>query len=171
MHPINEMHAALILYFGGEKRGSLLFLMAGGAAIAGALYLWVSGSPHRAMGWPLVAVALLQLAVGWTVFSRTDAKVKELHSLLAKAPADFLGAETPRMAAVRKGFRLYKTVEIVLLAIGLAGAFRFQERLDLHAASVGLAIQAGLMLVFDLYAESRAAQYVEQMRRLADSRS
>ncbi len=167
MHPVNEMHAAVIHYFAGEKRASLLFLMAGGGAVAAALYLWGSGSPHKAMAGPLVAVALIQLAVGWTVFSRTDRQTRELHSLLANAPADFLRVEEPRMAAVRKSFRIYKAIEIVLLAAGLLGALLLQDRLDPHAASAGLAIQAGLMLVFDLYAESRAAAYVEPMRRLS----
>lgn len=169
MHPVNEMHAAVINYLEGERRASLLLLVAGGGAIAASAYLWGNGSPHRAMAGPLVAVALIQLAVGWTVFSRTNRQGRELHTLLARSPADFLGAEAPRMAAVRKSLLLYRGIEIVLLVAGLLGAFRFQGRLDLHATAAGLAIQAGLMLVFDLCAEGRAAAYADQMRRLAGS--
>lgn len=169
MNPVNEMHAAIITYFTAEKRESLLFLIAGAAAIAVSLYLWMTASPHRAMGWPLTAIALIQIVVGWTVFARTDSQMKGLHTLLNKDKAAYSAAEVPRMETVRKSFRIYKAIEIVLLAAGLAGAFFLKDRVTLHAVSVGLALQAGLMLVFDLYAESRAEVYVEQIRRLTSS--
>jgi hypothetical protein len=169
MNPVNEMHAAIITYFTAEKRESLLFLMAGAAAIAASVYLWATGSPHRAMAWPLTAVALIQIVVGWTVYARTDGQMKDLHTLLAKDKAAYAAAEVPRMEAVQKSFRVYKAIEIALLAAGLAGAFFLKDRIVLHAVSVGLALQAGLMLVFDLQAESRAEVYVEQIRRLISS--
>lgn len=166
MNPVNEMHAAIITYFTAEKRESLLFLMAGAAAIAASIYLWATGSPHRAMAWPLTAIALIQIAVGWTVYARTDGQMKSLHTLLNQDKAAFSMAETPRMETVRKSFRVYKAIEIALLAAGLAGALFLRDRAALHAVAVGLALQAGLMLVFDLYAESRAEVYVEQIRQL-----
>jgi hypothetical protein len=173
MDPVNEMHAAIINYFAGEKRESLLFLMTGAAAIGASVYLWTTGSPHRAMGWPLTAVALIQIVVGWTVYARTDRQAKDLHGLLARGLARdktaYSAAETPRMEAVQRSFRVYKAIEIALLAAGLAGAFFLRDRVALHAVAVGLALQAGLMLVFDLYAESRAEVYVEHIRRLAGS--
>jgi hypothetical protein len=169
MDPVNEMHAAIITYFAGEKRESLLFLMTGAAAIGASVYLWTTGSPHRAMGWPLTAVALIQIVVGWTVYARTDRQAKDLHTLLAKDKAAYSAAEIPRMETVQRSFRVYKAIEIALLVAGLLGAFLLRDRPALHAVAVGLALQAGLMLVFDLYAESRAEAYVEHIRRLAGS--
>lgn len=166
MDPVNEMHAAVITYFSAEKRESLLFLMAGAAAVGASGYLWITGSPHRAMAWPLTAVALIQIVVGWTVYTRTGRQVKDLHTLLARDRVAYAAAEIPRMETVEKSFRVYKAVEIALLAAGLAGIFLFRDRMALHAVASGLVLQAGLMLVFDLYAESRAAVYVEQIRRL-----
>ncbi len=166
MNPVNEMHVAIIHYFTAEKRESLLFLMAGAAAIAASVFFWVTASPHRAMGWPLTAIALIQIGVGWTVFTRTDSQMKDLHTLLNTDKAAYAAAEIPRMETVQRSFKIYKAIEIVLLAAGLAGAFFLKDRVALHAVSVGLALQAGLMLVFDLYAESRAGVYVEQIQRL-----
>lgn len=166
MDPVNEMHAAVISYFSGEKRESLLFLIAGGAAIAVSVWFWMARSPQRAMGWPLAAVALIQLVVGWTVYSRTDRQARDLHTLLAKDPPAFAGAEIPRMEAVRKSFRIYKAIEIALLVAGLAGMLFLRARPGFYWASLGLALQAALMLVFDLIAERRADVYVEQIRRL-----
>ena len=167
MDPVNEMHAAVITYFSAEKRESLLFLMAGGAAIAGSVWLWVTGSPYRAMVWPLAGIAVIQLVVGWTVWSRTDRQVRDLHTLLAKDPAAYAGAEVPRMETVQKSFRIYKAIEIALLAAGLLGIFLLRDRPALHAAAIGLVLQAGLMLAFDLVAERRADVYVDRVRRFA----
>lgn len=166
MDPVNQMHAALITYFSGEKRESLLFLMVGGAAIAVSVYFWATGNPQRAMGYPLVAVALIQLGVGWTVWSRTDRQVKDLHALLAKDPKAFVGAEIPRMEKVRTSFQLYKWIEILLLTAGAIGMLLWRDRPTVHAITLGLALQASLMLVFDLMAERRADAYVEQIRKL-----
>jgi hypothetical protein len=167
MDPVNEVHAAIITYFSAEKRESLLFLMAGAAAIGASGYLWITGSPHRAMAWPLTAIALIQIAVGWTVYARTDRQVKDLHTLLAKDRTAYAAAEIQRMETVQKSFRIYKAIEIALLAVGLAGIFLFQDRVELHAIASGLVLQAGLMLVFDLYAESRAEVYLERIRPIS----
>jgi hypothetical protein len=166
MDPVNEMHVAVITYFVGEKRESLLFLMAGGAAIAASVYLWVTSSPLRAMAFPFVGIALIQLAVGWTIYSRTDRQAQELHTLLAKDSPAFTRTELPRMEKVQRSFRIYKAIEIALLAAGFAGIFLLRDRSALDAVSLGLALQAALMLVFDLAAERRADLYLAEIRRL-----
>lgn len=166
MNPVNDMHAALITYFSGEKRESLLFLMVGGAAIAISVYFWMTENPQRAMGYPLVAVALIQLLVGWTIWSRTDRQAKDLHTLLAKNPGAYVGAEVPRMVKVRKSFQIYKWIEILLLTAGAVGMLVWRERPTLHAVALGLALQSSLMLVFDLVAERRADIYFEHIRKL-----
>jgi len=166
MDPVNEMHAAVITYFSAEKRESLLFLMAGGAAIAASVWLWSTGSSYRAMVWPLAGIAVIQLVVGWTVWSRTDRQVRDLHTLLARDPAAYVSTEVPRMEVVQKNFRIYKAIEIALLAAGLLGIFLLRDRPALHAAAIGLILQAGLMLAFDLVAERRADVYLDQVRRL-----
>lgn len=166
MDPINEMHVAVITYFSGEKRESLLFLMAGGAAIAASVYLWATASPLRTMAFPLVAIALIQLAVGWTIYSRTDRQARELHTLLANDPPAYARSEVLRMGKVQRSFRIYRAIEIVLLAAGLIGVFFLRDRPALYAASLGLALQAALMLAFDFAAERRAEIYLAEIRRL-----
>ena len=105
MKPVNEMHAAVITYFAAEKRESLLFMALGFAAIAVSVALWRIGSPYRGMGFPLAAIALIQIVVGGTVYFRTDAQVLGLHKQLAGDPAAFVAAELPRMETVRGASR------------------------------------------------------------------
>jgi hypothetical protein len=166
LKPVNEMHAAMVTYFAAEKRESLLFMIVGLAAIAASVWLWRSGSPWRGMAYPLVAVALIQISAGGTVYFRTDAQALALHKQLASDPAGYLAAERPRMERVRRGFTLYKGIEIGLLVLGLAGFFLLRGRQTLFAASCGLMLQSALMLGTDLVAERRAEIYKEQIRRL-----
>lgn len=166
MSPISEMHAAVITYFSGEKRESLLFLAAGVLALLASLFLVRTGSPLRGMAWPLSAVALIQLVVGGTVYARTDAQVRGLHAQLQGDPRAYAAAEVPRMTTVRRSFTVYKTIEMALLTAGLAGIYLFRDRQTLYAVSLGLALQAALMLAFDLAAERRADLYVEQINTL-----
>ena len=168
MNPVNDMHVAIIRYFTAEKRESLLFMLAGMAAIAAAVYLWRSGSPYRGMGYPLAAIALIQIVVGGTVYFRTDAQALALHKQLAGDPRAYVAAETPRMETVQKSFVIYRWIEIALLALGVLGYFLVRDRQTLWAVSLGLMLQAALMLAMDFFAERRAEVYMERLRALAD---
>lgn len=167
MNPINEAHAAIITYFKGEKRESLLFMAAGFASIAASVFLWRTDSAWQGMAYPLIAVALIQIVVGSTVYFRTDAQVLGLHTQLASDPAAYRAAELPRMETVRRSFNLCKGVEITLLVLSIAGYFFFRERQTLFAVSNGLMLQSALMLALDLVAERRADVYMDHIRRLA----
>ena len=169
MSPISEMHAAVITYFSGEKRESLLFLAAGVLALGASLFLVRTGSPLRGMAWPLTAVALIQLVVGGTVYARTDSQVRGLHAQLQGDPRAYAAAELPRMTTVRRSFMVYKAIEIALLAAGLAGIFLFRDRETLYAVCLGLALQAALMLAFDLAAERRADVYIDGIHALVQA--
>jgi hypothetical protein len=168
VNPVNDMHVAIIRYFTAEKRESLLFMLVGMAAVAAAVFLWRTGSPWRGMGYPLAAIALIQLVVGGTVYFRTDAQTLALHKQLAVEPRAYVAAETPRMEKVQKSFALYRWIEIALLAVGVLGFFLLRDRQTLWAASIGLMLQSALMLGMDFVAERRAEVYCEQIRRLAD---
>lgn len=167
MNPINEMHVAIINYFKAEKRESLLFMAVGFVAITASVFLWRTGSPWRGMAFPLIAIALIQIVVGSTVYFRTDAQVLGLHTQLAAAPAAYRAVELPRMETVRRSFNLYKGIEITLLVLGIVGYFYFRERQTLFAASNGLMLQSALMLALDMVSERRADIYMDHIRRLA----
>jgi hypothetical protein len=165
--PIREMHAVLLRYFAAEKQESLLFVAAGVAALAISAFLLRGGGPYRGMILPLAAVALIQLGVGGSVYLRTDRQVAGLSAQLERVPAVYRSEETARMEKVLSGFRLYKTVEIALLAAGIGLALLFPRRDLPYSAGIGLVSQASLMLVLDLFAERRAREYLDALAGLA----
>lgn len=162
----------LQLYFGAEKTESLAFVAVGFVALlAGMTFLSVRerfGPFLQGLAYPLVAVAMIQVAVGANVYLRTEGQVAQLSAQLEQAPAEFKAAELARMRVVNRNFDLYKRIEIGLLLLGVAcaaiGAAR--DRRALTGVGVGLVAQSGLMLALDFFAEARADLYTAALLSL-----
>ena len=155
----------LASYFHEEKQESAVFVAIGLAAIAAAIWAWQRVPRYRAIAYPLVAIAVIQLAVGGAVFARTDAQVVALAEQRRTAPAEFRAAERARMAKVMASFQVYKAIEIAILVVGLGLLPFLRTRAALAAIGLGCLLQGGAMLVFDLFAEARGRTYVEALSR------
>lgn len=155
----------LIEYFSAEKQESLLFMLAGFAAIAVSAWLWKTGNDYRAMGFPLVAIAVIQIVVGASVYFRTDAQVADLQTQYEASPTAMAEAEIPRMQTVIKNFKTYKVIEIILLLTGI-GITLYTTAWTPYAIGVGLIAQSSIMLVLDLFAEKRAEVYMNWLQGL-----
>ena len=147
-------------YFAGEKQESLLFIAVGLMAIGVAVWLWSHGHRLKYMAIPLVVIALMQLVVGATVYLRTDSQVQNLVAQSQSAPAQCKQEEMSRMQTVMKNFTVYKTIEMVLLLVGV-GLIGFLQRFDVAAGlGAGLVLQAAFTLALDLFAEARGQDYL-----------
>ncbi len=146
-------------YFLAEKHEALLFMLVGAATIALALWLMRRRSAWRGMAGPLVAVALIQLVVGSTVYLRSDAQSARLQQLHRDDLTQFKALERPRMKTVIANFELYKAIELGLLALGMALVVLLRNHEFWLAFGFGLVLQAGFMLALDFFAEARAHDY------------
>ena len=155
-------------YFTAEKQESLLFMLVGAFAIAVAIWLWLNGHRLKSIAYPLIAIALIQLVVGSSVYLRTDNQLAQLRDKLVTAPAATTQAELTRMNVVMQGFSLYKTIEIALLIVG-AGLLALMQRSDFAAGiGAGLVVQSAFMLCLDMFAEARGQDYVKALRAAAN---
>jgi hypothetical protein len=153
-------------YFIAEKQESLLFMAVGVLAVCVAVWLWTNGHRLKAMAFPLVGVALIQLVVGGTVYFRSDDQLASLARQFETTPAEFRKAESGRMQVVMKNFTTYKWIEVALLATGVLLILLFQ-RYDVAAAiGAGLALQSAFMLCLDMFAEVRGRDYLEAILAL-----
>jgi hypothetical protein len=160
------MREQLIAYFTAEKWGAGILVVVGVAALTTAMSLAVTKSSYRAMAGPLGFIAIAELAIGAALLIRTDAQVAGLLEQMTTAPADMARGELARMATVMRTFTMAFTGEIVVIVIGLGLAYMAGRRDAMFAVGVGLFAQASVLLVFDLFAARRAAQYVELVRGL-----
>lgn len=152
-------------YFFAEKWEGLVFVLVGIAAIALSLWLW--RGPYRGMGVPLVLVALIQIAVGGSVFLRSDKQEAQVISLLESDIPALKAQEIPRMEVVMKNFRIYKFVELCVFAVGVALTFAFAQKNFAYSAGIGCIAQGAFMLVLDLFAEHRGESYLQALRSLS----
>lgn len=159
---INHMSS----YFSAEKQESLIFLAVGLAAIGISVWLWMNGHRLKSMAYPLVAIALMQMVVGGSIYLRTDTQLSTLSAQLQANPAALKAEETTRMQTVISNFSIYKAVEMVLLIVGV-GMIAFLQRHDVAAGiGVGLVLQAAFTLTLDIFAEARGADYLTALHAM-----
>ena len=161
-------------YFIAEKQESLLFLIVGIAAVLLAVVFWffIKSNPQffKGAAIPLLAIGLIQVVVGYSVYSRTDKQKTDIAYSIGMDPVNYVKqTELPRMKTVMKNFVIYRWVEIVFIIAGLFLIFLFRTNVDKtfwYGFGVALAIQAVIMLGADFFAEKRGKVYTEELKKL-----
>jgi hypothetical protein len=161
-------------YFSGEKQESLLFLIVGIVAVLLAVTFWffikTNPSFYKGAAIPLLAIGLIQTAVGYAVYSRTDKQQKDIAYNMGMEPVNYSKhTELPRMKTVMKNFVIYRWVEIAFIISGLILIFLFRLKADKtfwYGFGVALAIQAVIMLGADYFAEKRGKIYTHELQKI-----
>lgn len=160
------MDARMRDYFAGELAESYVWAGAGLAGLAASIPLFVQdGSVGRPASVPIFCFSLVQLALGIGLYVRTPGQVERLSKQLADDPAAYAAAERTRMAGVNRGFRIYRPVELGILAIGLGlvaggGVGRSDTAIGI---GLGLIVESLLFLALDHYADERGARYEKSL--------
>jgi hypothetical protein len=164
----NEIHT----YFAAEKAESLLFVGIGILSLLAGLtcIFYLKTKMAYGLSLPLIVIALIQIIVGGTVYLRSGKQAEQLIRLYQESPKQYAAAELPRMRKINKSFDVYKVIEIGLLAAGIGLIARHYSKKDHFWLGFGisLAILSSIMLVADLFAESRADAYtalIEQIEK------
>ena len=161
-------------YFTGEKKESILFLLAGLVACLTAVlfffFIKSGGSFFKGMAIPLFVIGAILSVVGYTIYARSDRQRTEVAYQTGLDPKGYIRhVELPRMRTVMKNFVVYRYVEIVLLLAGL-GLYVYFIRDLRHdfwrGMGLGLAIMAVFSLVADYFAERRGGVYTAEIERL-----
>jgi hypothetical protein len=158
---------ALHTYFSAERQGGLVAALLGVAAFVFSGWLASTSSAFRAMVIPLALIGLVQLGIGVTLWVRTPMQVSTLVAGLSGEPTaarSARGAEISRMERVMKSFVIFKSVELLLIAVGLGLIFLARQRGWAVGLGMGLLVQAAVMLAFDVFAEARAEIYLTWLR-------
>jgi hypothetical protein len=150
-------------YFNAEKLESVVFIFIGMIAIVFAVYFLFLQKEnfYKGMAYPLVAVAILQIVVGSSVWIRSPKDIERVEQFIQSSPEQIEKLEIPRMQVVMKNFVIYRYVETALLLFGLLAMFYFGNNLFLKGIGIGLFFQSALMLSLDFFAERRGAEYLQ----------
>ncbi len=163
-------------YFIAEKQESLLFIIVGLLAI---LIPIICNILFDTRAWkgaaiPLIAIGLIQVVVGYTVYNRSDKDRMRVVYNYDLDPSAIKEKEIPRMKIVNKNFVVYRYVEITLAFLGLIlffynrvfiGIKSLEEFRNSFIMGFGIAlfVQAIIMLSADYFAEKRAQIYTTKL--------
>ncbi len=155
-------------YFNAEKYESVLFVLVGLFALLFAAYFLVKVKLpfYSGMAYPLIAVALIQIVVGTSVYFRSPKDILRVNNIVEHEKSKIYAEEIPRMEVVMKNFVIYRWIEIILLLVGIIMFFYFEPNTLWKGVGLGLSIQASFMLILDFFAESRGKTYLEFLEKL-----
>jgi len=158
------------LYFNAEKNESLLFILIGLIAIGVSIYfLIILKKPFfNGISVPLIALAIIQLIVGTTVYNRCPKEIARLEHIIAKEKNKIAGGEIPRMDSVMKSFVIYRWIEIIFIMAGILFIFQFRDNPFINGIGFGLSIQSAILLTLDFFAEKRGIEYLSYLKSLID---
>jgi hypothetical protein len=161
-------------YFGGEKAQAYVFLGMGVAALGAGAFLY-SRTDRMARGasYPVLAIGLLQAAVGTGLILRTDGQIAERRIRIDQDLAGFRRDERERMEGVMSRFKvaLYTELGVGALGLGLLAYGARQDRSTLKGIGLGLALQSTAMLGLDYFAAQRGQRYLDAIHGFALSAS
>ena len=153
-------------YFNAEKYESVLFVIIGIAAITFASYLLLKLKHpfYNGIAYALIAIALIQIVVGSTVYVRSPKDIARVTQILHTEKSNIQTEEIPRMEVVMKNFKIYRWIEIALLLLGLVMYLYLAPASLYKGIGLGLLIQSSFMLALDYFAENRGEIYLEFLR-------
>jgi uncharacterized membrane protein len=165
-------------YFIAEKQESLLFLIVGIVAVLLAVVFWflIKSNPSffKGAAIPLLAIGIIQIVVGYSVYSRTDKQKADIAYNIGMEPVAYVKqSEQPRMKTVMKNFIIYRWVEIAFIVAGIVLFFLFRSNPDRsfwYGFGVALAIQAVIMLGADYFAEKRGKVYISHLEEIINNK-
>lgn len=155
-------------YFNAEKYESVFFVLVGIIAISFAAYFLIKVKQpfFNGMAYPLIAIALIQIVVGGSVYFRSPKDIVRVEQIVQADKSKILTEEIPRMEVVMKNFVIYRWVEMALILVGIIMFYYFQPTTIWKGVGLGLFIQASFMLLLDFFAESRGKIYLEYLQNI-----
>lgn len=164
------MENQIIKYFNAEKIESLFFIGVGcGAFICAAWFFFQNKDDFfKGMIIPLLFVGAIQLIVGSTVFLRSNKDIAVTQTYLASGVNVIQSRESARMDIVMKNFVIYKWIEIAFILTGIVLLVAISDFDYWKGFGLALLLQGSIMLVLDIFAEKRGAEYLTWIQNLVE---
>jgi len=162
-----EMTRRMERYFTGEKEEGWVFAGVGLAGLGtGALLLTRDDDVARGASIPILAVGAIETLIGVVLLVRTDGQIRERRARIASEPAPFRTEELARIEGVNTSFRVLFWTELAMVVGGTTTAIvaGLNDAPTWQGIGIGLAAQAAIALVLDLFAAARATRYTRALR-------
>ncbi|UKJ08452.1 hypothetical protein [Solitalea lacus] len=158
-------HQDIRSYFEAEKSATLLILFIGGLAIAIAVvFFFFKSKPYFGAAFPLLIVGIVEVVVGYTVYSRADKQISDVIYSYDMNPDYLKDIELPRIEKVITNFKKNIYVELAMLVLSsILIYFNYNKHNVWLGVGGGLLLQILILIVFDQIAERRAQVYQDKL--------
>ncbi|MBL4754920.1 MAG: hypothetical protein JKY52_15155 [Flavobacteriales bacterium] len=155
-------------YFSPEKSESVLFICVGLKVLllSGCLVVKLSQPICTGLSYSLIGIALIQLAVGSSIYMRSSQDIVGVSEIMLTKKAKVQDEEISLLKRVMNNFVIYSCMEVVIMIIAITMFLYFQPFTLWRSAVLGLLIQAGLLLLLNVITESRGKIYLEYLQML-----
>jgi hypothetical protein len=158
----------IIRYFSAER-----LWCTGGAIIAVASigiacwFLFRVRQPFQSgMAWPFLGLGILFFTICLSVAIRSTSDIARVTSMVKSNLPGIASEEQPRMSAVMRTFTIIIAVETAFVVASIAILLLADPSPVWRGVTTGMLVQAGWLLIFDLFARYRGAQYYEYLNGL-----
>lgn len=158
-------------YFNAEKTAGRVFMMMGiGSIVTAALFFFLLElNFYKGAAIPPMMIGWLFLAIGFTIYKRSDAdRIRNVYALDMN-PAELKEKELPRMQKVMKNFSLLFIIEILLFLTGAIVYLYFIRDYNndfWRGLGLSLSIMALIGLSADFAAAKRGRKYTNDLQTL-----
>jgi len=118
------------------------------------------------MGYTFLLLGILFFIICVSVAWRTQADIARVSMMIGSDIASLKTVEIPRMNSVMRTFSIIIGIEITFVLASAALLFFANLSPTWKGAMTGLLVQAGWLLVFDLFAQSRGREYDSYLQSL-----
>lgn len=159
-------HQDIRSYFEAEKSATMFFMIIGIITIiAGIVFLFLKPRIFMGAAFPLIVVGIVQLVVGYSVYSRIDKQVSDVIYSYDMNPDYFKNKELPRMEVLTKNFTVYKSIELACIVIAIVLLwYNYRKQNIWLGVGAGLLLQGLIVFTGDLFAAQRADKYTNSIK-------
>ncbi|WP_309640968.1 hypothetical protein [Flavobacterium sp.] len=166
------MTDSVLHYFKAEKKDSIYAIFLGLFSVVLTICFLIKGHPfYNGMSYAFIAIGLIQLVAGTTVYLRSDMDIVSIDYFIHKDMNIIKEKEIPRMELIMKNFAVYRKAAIVCITLGLLLWLCCQPLTLGKGIGIGLTIQSTIMLILDYLAEQRGKVYLNFLQSLLNQES
>jgi hypothetical protein len=157
-----------IKYFTSEKNWCIVGAMIAVLSVAIALwFLLRSRQPFQTgIAWPFLILGIVFFIICASVAFRSNSDASRVSKMITGDRTSIASQEIPRMTAVMRNFTVIISLEIAFLVASISLLLLANLTTTWKGAMTGLLVQASWLLIFDMFARARGAEYLTYLESI-----
>lgn len=161
------MEDSVFQYFKVEKKEHVYYIVLGLLSVVFTIYFLSKGQRfYNGISYALIAVGLIELFAGTTVFFSNDIDITSVDHFIHKDVNSIIEKEIPRVQSQLKELTIYLIADKIFIVLGLILLFYCAPFSLGKGIGFGMTIQAMMLYLLDYRKEQRGKTYFNFLNSL-----